>query len=117
MGIVEDMGAFRGRYHQYTGAIEELRQAEEHRDRLFKVDERSFYARTGDDIVGRSRCLVATTRHDLVGAETRLREPRRDYASNHGGNARCVHSMCMFPPIRIPGVLRWRCQIRLVFSL
>ena len=81
MGIVEDMGAFRGRYHQYTGAIEELRQAEEHRDRLLKVDERSFYARTGDDVVGRSRRLVATTRRDLVGAETRLRELRRDYAS------------------------------------
>ena len=81
MGIVEDMEAFRGRYHQYIGAIEELRQAEEHRDRLLKVDERSFYARTGDDIVGRSRRLVATTRHDLVGAETRLSELRRDYAS------------------------------------
>ena len=71
MGIVEDMAAFKQRYHQYTDAIDGLRGAEKKHDRLSGVSEQEYYQRSTDEIVMSSRRIIRSADADLKKA-TRL---------------------------------------------
>ncbi len=68
MGIVEDMAAFRDRYHQYTDAIEDLRQAGQRHNKLSAVNKEDYYRRSCDDVVSKSRLVVRETRDELSSA-------------------------------------------------
>lgn len=68
MGIVEDMAAFRDRYHQYTDAIEDLRQAGQRHNKLSAVNKEDYYKRSCDDVVSKSRLVVGETRDELSSA-------------------------------------------------
>lgn len=77
MGIVEDMAAFRDRYHQYTDAIEDLRQAGQKHDKLSAVNKDDYYRRSCDDVVSKSRLVVGETRDELSSA-IQLKEDELD---------------------------------------
>ncbi len=68
MGIVEDMAVFRDRYHQYTDAIEDLRQAGQRHKKLAGVNKEDYYKRSCDDVVSKSRLVVRETRYELSSA-------------------------------------------------